>query len=460
MDDRSCEVEPCGAESAKLLVLAPLGDVPVVVSIPVWLPNVEEPLDETSEEPTHGFQPRVTPHSSENGLIRRECAVHVSPREITGALAMFLMAAWWTGCTAGSKEASTPGSPTPRSASSATESLRTHAGAPSSASAGLDALKASPAARPYGVGGGPAAVIRASDGTTIVQFPATWPGERTSYRLYDRRWRPLTPLLRVDASLGVQRATATGFVGRASKTNRDGSYKFNEWVTIDRVGRLHQIAHQPDVATPAKPPRPGDIFLEGEDGGHFGYRPATDTILKQPRPPWNNPAHSWYVDSGLICAMRSSRVSAGLVHMSIDEGRTFTDLSASDAIPAGSGPRLQACHATKQGVILVTGGEYLDWLHTLDRAGHLISSQRLGTQLDPYNWDTLPDGRLVTGTNRPGLMVATDATNRTMEYRPGPNPMNSGFEIVGGQIFFLTSHNVYFSEDAGLTWQRFDLQLP
>ena len=55
----------------------------------------------------------------------------------------------------------------------------------------------------------------------------------------------------------------TGFVGQAWKTNRDGSAKFNEWVTIDRAGRLHQVAHQPDGATPAQPPRPGDIRICG-----------------------------------------------------------------------------------------------------------------------------------------------------------------------------------------------------
>lgn len=365
---------------------------------------------------------------------------------------MSLMAALWTGCSAGSEETPTAGATSPQSASPETETPDTPSAAPTSASS-LEPLRATPTTRPNGV---VSAVLRASDGTNIVVFGYNGRGERTSYRLYDRRWRPRTPLLGVDTLLELQRGTAEGFVGRATNSNREGKLTRNEWITIDRAGGLHQVAHQPDRATSAQ--RRGDLFLKGDYLAKFAYRPATDTVLRRPRLAWDSLAHIWYVQgNGLICAMQPSPVSTGLVHVSVDDAHTFTHLPVSDAIPAGSGPRLQECHATRGGVILVTGGEYLNWLHTLDRAGQVVSSQRLGGQLDPYNWDTLPDGRLVAGTNQMGLMVAIDATNQHMEYRPGPKPMNAPFDILGGQILVFRSHHVDVSNDAGLTWRSIDL---
>jgi hypothetical protein len=80
--------------------------------------------------------------------------------------------------------------------------------------------------------------------------------------------------------------------------------------------------------------------------------------------------------------------------------------------------------------------------------------------LDPYTWGALPDGRLVTGTSRPGLMVATDSTNTLMDYRPGPVPVGWGAQIVGSQLIVARGGSLHVSKDAGLTWQEFDLRLP
>ena len=318
---------------------------------------------------------------------------------------------------------------------------------------------ASPATPPYGTNGAPS-LIRTGNGTTMVIYEPTWPGQRTTYRLYDRRWRPRTPLLRVPVSLGVQRTTANRFIGRTLLVRKDGR-EVQNWVTVDQAGRLHEVSHQPTQTSRSAPARPGDLHLEGDGYDHFAYRPSTDTVFRKPRLPWEGSGFMWDVNGNMICAMGSGRPANGVLHISRDEGRTFTDIPTGGILPADSGPRLQACHLTKDRVVVETGGEYPRWLHTLDRTGrYLLSSRPLGDLLDPYDWGYLPDGRLVAGTRLPGIMVATDSTNRLLDHRSTPVPMSAGFDVVGDQFLVVDSGFVHVSNDAGLTWKKFDLQMP
>ena len=223
------------------------------------------------------------------------------------------------------------------------------------------------------------------------------------------------------------------------------------------------MSHEPAKSTPSQPARPGDLHLQGHASGRFAYRPATDTVFRKTRFAWDGPRGTWYVDnSARICALGSRPAADGLLRASTDEGRTFTAVSLAGVLPADAGPRVHACDTTSQRVVVGTGGEEPLAVHTLDRAGtRLLSSQALGGQLDPYNWNTLPDGRLVTGTNRGrGVMVATDPTNQVMAYRPTPAPMVPWFDIVGDEFVLISRGYAHVSRDAGLTWQRFDLQLP
>jgi hypothetical protein len=84
----------------------------------------------------------------------------------------------------------------------------------------------------------------------------------------------------------------------------------------------------------------------------------------------------------------------------------------------------------------------------------------LGGLLNGYAWDTLPDGRLVIGTNRRGVFVATDATNRSLDFRPGPVRPDTGFEVIGNEIVLTRGRRVQVSVDAGHSWQVRDLRLP
>lgn len=384
----------------------------------------------------------------------------MEPRRV-GALILLALTSWSGGCTAGSGTTSGPDSPPRQSVSPSTRSDRTPTSATSSPTP-PDPYAATEATPPYGMFGRPS-VTRARDGTTLLGYEPT-PAGRTTYRLYDRHWRPLTTLLRVPVELRVERGTASGFVGRATRYRPNGSVELRDWVTIDRAGRLHEVSHQPEKGAPPGSLRPGDLHLNGDGLIRFAYRPFTDTVLRKPRLPWDGGGHSWYTDNyGMICAVRSAPLADGILHTSSDEGRTFTDISLAGILPPDSGPRVQACDTTTDRVIVTTGGEYPRWLHTLDRSRRqLLSSRPLGGQLNPYDWGTLGDGRLVTGTNRgPGVMVATDPTNRLLDYRPTPAPMSAWFDILGDQFVVVGRGGfVHVSTDAGLTWEKFDLQLP
>jgi hypothetical protein len=306
-----------------------------------------------------------------------------------------------------------------------------------------------PATKPYGLLGAPV-IARADDGTTILVYEPNWNRHRTSYRLYDRNWRPRTPLLRVEDIFEVHRGARSGFLGLAGEPA--------QWVTIERDGRIRPVAHQPSKGDPARPTRPGDLHLEGD----AAYRPSTDTVIRKPKPPWDRLSASWYDErNGMICVLRSGPLATNVIHVSRDEGRTFTDIPLADVIPAESGPRAQSCDTTGTRIVVGTGGENPEWLHTLSADGrHRYSSRPLGDALDPYSWDTLPDGRLVTGTNRPGLMVGTDSTNQLMDHRPGPVPPFVGFDVVDGDVLVVGPRRVKLSQDAGRTWRTIDLDMP
>lgn len=389
----------------------------------------------------------------------REGALKVLARAVVGVVALLLTAPGWAGCTGESEGRSGPHRSTQPSAAPSAESPSAPETAPTPTSS-ANPLATTPLPKPYRRVGAVAGVVRADDGTAFVAFGSAWPDDRTSFRLYDRNWRPLTPLLRLDVALMPERGTAHGFVGRATRTNRNGRTTFAKWVTLNRAGRVQRVAKQPERSMTARPPRPGDLHLEGTgQRGSLAYRPATDTVFKKPRPPWDTVGHSWYVDlDGTICAMSSGPLAERSIHVSLDEGRTYTTISVADVIPASSGPRLQSCDTTSERIVIGTGGENPRWLHTLDRTGRqLRSSRRLGDLLNPYGWGMLPDGRLVTGTNRPGLMVATDNTNTQMDYRPGPIPVNFGFEIIDDLLVSLRGRGLDVSNDAGLTWQHIEL---
>ena len=378
---------------------------------------------------------------------------------VRAAGTLLLVASSATACS-GEADKSTAPTPSAIPSTSRSSAPSTSPGQRRAASAPRDLPGPTPAREAFGrieLGG----ILRAGNGSTLLLFGPTWPHERTGYRIYDRRWRPQTPLLEVPVSLDLVRATATGFLAQATRSRRDGSTTLNAWVVIDRAGQLREATQQRRHDSAPAQLRADDLRFGY--AGQFAYRPDTRTVLRARRPSWFRQAVAWSSRRGpMVCAFRPhGRAPDAVLHVSADEGRTFSTISAGAVIPDEGGARVQTCLAVGDRVLIMAGAENPRWLHTIDRSDHrLLSSHPLGKLLNGYAWDTLPDGRLVVGTNRSGVFVATDATNRRLDFRPGPVPPDTQFEVVGEDIFLARGRRVQVSPDAGRTWKVIDLQLP
>jgi hypothetical protein len=324
-------------------------------------------------------------------------------------------------------------------------------------------------------------ILRARDGSTMVVHGPTWPKERTWFRIYGPDWRPRTPLLETRFSLEMGRGLERGFVGRASLCKRDCSRTvFSQWVTVEPDGTLRPV-RQDGTSRPV-PIRPGDVrFLSPIFNRTLVYRPSERAVLSVPFPRWYHPRQSnWYAsDAGAICAHRFAALYVGIggpeariggsVYSSVDEGRSWRELDTGGVLPAGTGPILQACEARGDRVLVMTGGEFPRWLHTLDRSsGMLLASLRLSHAFDVSSWHVFPDGALVLGAcqhcpgvsaeSRRVIKVATDSTNRAFDSRTAPAP--GDLHVVGGDLIIVARGRAHVSDDRGRTWTTVDLRPP
>ena len=307
-------------------------------------------------------------------------------------------------------------------------------------------------------------VLRADDGTAVVVSTNDL-GTRAAYRLYDRRWQPLTPVLELPAGLSLDRSVDNGFVGYLFVPRRKPRPPAIEPVMLHRDGTLAIVDDRSGRDDPAVRPRPGDLRLSPPAGGLTVYRPATGEVRRSTVPSWDvGTGRIWdRTRAGDVCALAGrERIDAGaVIHASVDEGRTFTDLSTA-ALPSDSGPFVQSCETAADRVAVMTGGENPRWVHVLDRrTGRLLASHFVGDRHGPYNpysWRLLPDGTLVFDTNRPGLYVATDTSDRVLEFRPHPRLSGAQTIVLGDDLALLSgTRHLYVSRDEGRTWVRVEL---
>lgn len=321
-----------------------------------------------------------------------------------------------------------------------------------------ESLEAVPAEKMLGIDRN---VVRADDGTAVVLATNEF-ATRTTYRVYDRRWKPLTPVLGLRGHLIIERGLANAFVGRLSAYRTKRYPRVDEWVTVRSDGTLTAANDRAGRGSPPVHPRPGDRRLASVGSGRLVYRPVSRTVHKTDVPEWDVRRRAWFVTAaGDICALGSSDRIGATIHASVDEGRTFTDLSTA-GLPVDSGPRVQSCETAGDRVAVMTGGEYPRRLHVLDRAsGVLLASHDVGDQhgpYDPYGWRLLADGKLVVDTNRHGLYVATDSSNQILEFRPRPRVPYGSTSVVGDDLALLSGgRHMYVSSDEGRTWTRVDL---
>jgi hypothetical protein len=304
-------------------------------------------------------------------------------------------------------------------------------------------------------------VVRAGNGTSILVSTNEF-ATRTTYRVYSPRWRPLTPVLELRGDLVIDRGLDDSFIGEFTVARKSGRSSVDEPVTVSSDGSLRAVEDRAGAQDRPVRIQPGDRRLTSLRSGRLVYRPATDAVYRTPKPPWDVLSRSWYRSaSGGICALESNARLGATIHVSIDEGRTFTDISTA-SLPVSSGPRVQSCETAGDRVAVMTGGEYPQWVHVLDRAtGSLLASHFVGDPNGPYNpygWRLLSDGKLVFDTNRPGLYVATDTSNKVLEFRPHPRLPQSTTVVIGDDLAILSgARRLYVSSNEGRTWSRVDL---
>jgi hypothetical protein len=351
-------------------------------------------------------------------------------------------------CSAGT-DAEPPREPASTSAGTPSESATTPA---------ADPLEARPAEKMLSIDG---TVAGADDGTAVVLSTDLY-ARRTTYRLYDRRWRPLTPVLEVRGQLVIDRGLADTFLGSLLANRTKEHPRVDERVMLSSEGILTTVDDRSGRSSPPVTPRPGDRRLDSVGSGRLVHRADSGTVHRTTVPEWDDRHRSWNVTAaGHVCALESSTQIGATIHASIDEGRTFTDLSTA-VLPASSGPRVQSCETAGDRVAVMTGGEYPRQLHVLDRAtGTLLVSHDLDVRrgpYDPYGWRLLPDGKLVIDTRGPGLYVATDDGNEDLEYRPAPRLPSGSTFVVGDDLVLLSAgRRMYYSSDEGRTWTEVDM---
>ena len=160
------------------------------------------------------------------------------------------------------------------------------------------------------------------DGSTLVLLGNMYDAF-THYRVYDERWRPTSPPMRVEVYLSGARGTPRGFVARATTTKPSGRYSLRE------CGRLSQRRAAPRRRCP-------------------GACRATGLVTRNT---------AWYEQpdgSGLLARRRprSQRRPGPLV------ARRWPELAGDGHVrhPGESGSRLWSCSAAGDWVVVLTGG--------------------------------------------------------------------------------------------------------
>ena len=323
-----------------------------------------------------------------------------------------------------------------------------------------DAPVAEPASKMFDVDAG---LTRFADGTTILHA-TNLNGTRTTFRVYDTRWRPLTPVLQLQGSLALERDVGGRLIGSFTPAPpRQSYFGAARPVLVGKDGSLTVLKNPPRPGGRTVATEPGDLRIDGGTG-RLVYRPSDVAIYRTTRPSWDDPSRAWGRGAAGICALgRASRLGEATIHASVDEGRTFTNLSSA-VLPADSGPRIQACETAGDRVAVISGGEFARWLHVLDRtSGALLASHFVGDQhgiYNPYDWHLLPSGKLVVGTyyRRHGLYVATDEGNKVLDFRSTPVAPAGDIRVVGDNIVLLKgTRQLFVSADEGRTWRDVNL---
>ena len=284
---------------------------------------------------------------------------------------------------------------------------------------------------------------------------------RNRYRVLGAFGEPLSPVMLMDSDLydvgaGFEGGfVVTTWIEDADNPQAEGKYKA---LHVDLQGRVHPT----HTSVKIQPLLPGDITFRtvvGETDTTLGYRPSTRTTFAFPAPVKN---HLWQRDErGWLWSCPNQGGSRGVVWWSKDGAQHWhTTRYQLDTSQEPSRRWTLDCRVAGGQIAMLgyfddlpTGFATAPWSgqKTLN-----MSVMPLNERLNPYAADLLPDGRLVFGTNRPGLQVADSREGRTFTFHPGPiRPDTQTSGRTSATLVWSQGQHLHFSED-GREWTTID----
>lgn len=317
---------------------------------------------------------------------------------------------------------------------------------------------------------------RAGSGSTLVTFTGAG-ADRTWYRVYDRRWRPTSPLLISPVTLELVRGLRASFLAVADR--QTGGHEVSWWVRVSPDGSL-QLVHATSGMTPLNPGRArhktpvraGDDYFGTAGFGHGKlafFRPTGHRVHLAALP---GQLQTLYWDdvspSGQACKVTRlhRRGPLMLLTWSADDPGTSQAVKLRSVVPARMPVGIVVCAARRGQVMLFPGNDYngiyaaVTWAHLPQPR---VTTYRIDRRFDQWREWTLPGGRDLFVTNG-GILIAKNRTNTAFLFRRAPNITNENDAIwvVGTDLLApprrYRGFRVPLSTDFGKTWRTLDLR--
>jgi hypothetical protein len=303
-------------------------------------------------------------------------------------------------------------------------------------------------------------LMRDGQGTTLAVLGA---GPGTRYRLFDREWEPLTPLLEVEARFVARRGLADGFlvevVGRRSGSSPTAA------MLSSTDGSLKLLRLGP----PGDPLTAGSLTFRSESSRVWAFQPEDGVVWKPTFPATPRPGADWPGDpDGLACQGPYHLTTPSPTMWTSDGGATWRETRLDDLLPPGTPTEMIHCEPRGERIVLsLAKNELLKQVCVVSSSPDPPGARLLGCHPVPAGAEgvtssVLADGRVVFPARKPGrVFVAADATNSVFLRRPTPTTKGSWVRAVGDDLVasngFAYRGPDWVSQDAGRTWTRPDL---
>jgi hypothetical protein len=303
------------------------------------------------------------------------------------------------------------------------------------------------------------ALVRDADGTTLAVLGV---GPGTRYRIFDREWEPLTPVLEVRARLLVRRGLDEGFL---VETEERWSMFTPTVAVMSTDGSMALLPTGP----PGDPLTPDSLTFRAMSGRIWAYEPD-DAVIRRPTfPARPRPGSSWPGDpADSMCRAPYHLDTPDPTAWTSDGGATWHEVLLSDVLPRGLPPDSMLCEAREERIVLgLATDQIFEQVCVVAPSPDPPGARNVGCHpvpdgADPWRFVVLADGRAVLqGGDRGGLYVATDGTNSAWRSLPGPAPGGTWVRAFDNYLVAGTDSSFggdqWFSRDAGRTWNQIGL---